>query len=92
MSNFTIHDMLTMQQALQENIKTSGSRSARKLVSINCYGCSVKQEKLLTSSRKTETKRLLKILIYGSILLKKWQMCSCITMMSFYVMESVSKN
>ena len=36
--------------------------------------------------------KLLWMLPCGSSLLRKWQMCSCITTMSFCVMEFVSRN
>ena len=61
MSNFTIKDMLAMQQALQENIRISGKQSAQKLVSINCCGCLAKWEKSLTLLRKMGTKSLLRM-------------------------------
>lgn len=42
MSDFTIKDMLAMQQTLQEKYKDKWKRSAPKQASTNCYGCSVK--------------------------------------------------
>ena len=42
MSDFTIKDMLAMQQTLQEKYKDKWETIAPKQASTNCYGCSVK--------------------------------------------------
>ena len=83
MGDFTIEDMLAMQQALQEKYKDKWEP----------IGPEAGKHKLLwILSRRTETKRLLRMQKSGSISWKKWRMCSCITMTSFCAMGSASKN
>ena len=89
MGDFTIEDMLAIQQALQEKYKDKWEP----------IGPEAGKHKLLWMLGEvgevidiTETKRLLRMQKSGSISWKKWRMCSCITMTSFCAMGSASKN
>ena len=92
MSDFSIKDMLAMQQTLQEKYKDKWETICPEAGKHKLLWMLGEVGEVIDIIKKNGDKRPLRIQPCGSSLLRKWQMCSCITTMSFCVMEFVSRN
>ena len=92
MGDFTIEEMLAMQQALQEKYKDKWELIGPEAGKHKLLWMLGEVGEVIDIIKKNGAKLLLRMQRYGSILWKKWRMCSCITTMSFCVMESVGGN
>lgn len=92
MSNFTIKDMLAMQQALQEKYKDKWEAISPEAGKHKLLWMLGEVGEVIDIIKKNGDQKSVEDVDLRQHLVEEMQMCSCIIMMFSYVMELVSKS